>query len=377
MGKLLIGQIKQERCGVAFFCGTLIICLCLMQPNGLKAEEAVRRGLFVSVIQNPPVLSSREQMTALVQFAKQARIQILFVQLYRSNRAWFASQVGDSRPYQTALDQTGKDPVRFLIREAHAAGIQVHAWLNLLSLGANEDAPLLQKYGPGILTKNLSDKGQLSDYKIDSQYFLEPGDLRVRDELSAMTGEVVGAYPELDGVQFDYIRYPDKNPHYGFTPMNVERFKKETGISVIEEKSAAWQNWKRDQVTELLEILIRKARSIRPDIQVSTTGCTGYVRAHDEAFQDWPSWVDRGLVDFVTIMSYRKNVSEFEKDIADARKRVNDFRKINIGIGAYELTQSPESFAGQLGLCERASGGMCVIFHYGSLLENASLTSSL
>ncbi len=247
----------------------------------------------------------------------------------------------------------------------------------MLSLGANKNAPILKKYGTAILTKNLKDKKTLEDYKIDSQYFLEPGDLRVREELSNMVGEILGTYPDLDGLQFDYIRYPDKNPHYGFTKMNVERFKKTTGIQVVEEESKVWKNWKRAQVTELLRVLINKARTLRPKIQISTTGCMMYVRAHDEAFQDWPSWLKSRLVDFVTIMSYPDEASEFEKYILDAKKRVEDFSKVNIGIGAYKFVYSPEVFPDELRLCEKSGGGACVIFHYGSLRESPALAQSL
>lgn len=350
-----------------------ILCLfpiCLTQA---ESEVLAVRGMFVSMIQDPFPLSSRQEITGLIDFTKKARIKTLFVQIYRANKAWFPSRVADSTFYDEALAAIGEDPFKLLIKEAHASGIQVHAWLNLLSLSANENAPILKKYGPEILTKNLKDKKTIQDYKIDSQYFLEPGDLRVRAELFNVVGEILNAYPDLDGIQFDYIRYPDKEPHYGFTKANVERFKKATGIQVIEEKSAAWQNWKRAQVTELLELLIKKTKSIRPNLKASTTGCMSYSRAYYEAFQDWPRWVNSGLIDFVTIMSYKRDPEEFQKQIEDARSHVSDFRKVNIGIGAYELLNFPEDFTKQSQLCEQARGGDCVIFHYGNLLESPAL----
>jgi len=353
----------------------LFSILCLFPIFSIHAESEVfaTRGLFVSMIQDPQALSSRDGVSELINFSKKARIKTLFVQIYRANQAWFSSQVGDSSRYEAALKEIGEDPFQLLIKEAHKQGIEVHAWLNLLSLAQNKNAPMLQKYGSEILTKNLKDKKTLEDYKIDSQYFLEPGDPRVGEELSNLVGEILEAYPDLDGIQFDYIRYPDKDPHYGFTKMNVERFKKATGIQIIEEKSAVWQNWKRAQVTELLELLIKKTKSIRPDLKVSTTGCMSYSRAYHEAFQDWPGWVNSGLIDFVTIMSYKRDPAEFQKQIEDARSRVSDFGKVNIGIGAYELLNLSQDFTKQSELCEQARGGDCVIFHYGNLLESTAL----
>jgi len=117
----------------------------LFFPALAKCQENApgRRALFVSVIQDPPVLSSRQDIKKLVDFAKRARVQLLFVQIYRANKSWFASKVADSEPYETCLKSVSEDPLGLLIEEAHASGIQVHAWLNLMSLSANEKAPLL------------------------------------------------------------------------------------------------------------------------------------------------------------------------------------------------------------------------------------------
>ncbi len=355
----------------------LILCLLVMFQIPTRAEGPSSRGLFVSLIQNPPTLSSREAMVELVRFAKRARVKILFIQIYRANQAWFPSKVGDTTLYEAAVKKLGEDPFAFLIKEAHGAGIEVHAWLNMLSLSANEDAPLLKKYGPDILTRNLDEKKTLADYKIDSQYFLEPGDTRVRKELGKMVGEIVRAYPELDGVQFDYIRYPDSHPRYGYTPINMDRFKKSTGLKKIKEGSRAWNDWKRAQVTELLKLLVRKARSIRPHIQVSATGCMSYARALHEAFQDWPSWVNTSLVDFVTVMNYSADPAEYERWNAVAKAKVTDVRKLYLGTPAYKLVQNPKIFETEWQACEKSGAALCAVFHYGSLLENSVLERPL
>ncbi len=323
------------------------------------------------------MLSSREAIVKLVTFAKQADIQVLFVQIYYANRAWFPSRVGDPAPYEACLRDVGEDPLKLLIKEAHVAGIQVHAWLNMLSLNDNENAPLLRKYGTEILTRDAGEKRALADYKIDHQYFLEPGDLCVRKELGAMVEEVLRRYPDLDGVQFDYLRYPDVHPVYGHTKVNLRRFKEVTGFGTVRDQNPVWQRWKRDQVTGFLSELVREVRAFRPGIRVSATGCMPYPRAYDEAFQDWPAWIDRGLVDFVTVMNYSPDPAQFERWNLNVKGEVKDFRKMNIGIGAYRLGNAPEVFAKEYRLCETAGAGACVVFHYGSLLENPALAEPL
>jgi len=346
--------------------------LFLPAPAKGAGSQEDGRALFVTVMQSQSVLTSREKIKELVRYAKKARVKILFVQIYRSNRAWFPSDIADDSPYRACSKQVGGDPLALLISKAHQEGIEVHAWLNLLSLGANKDAPILKKYGPTILTTNLKKKQTIEDYKIDSQYFLEPGDPRVRADLGQIVEEIVRAYPSLDGLQFDYIRYPDTDPHYGYTKVNVERFKKATGLKTIIDDSLVWQDWKRDQVTELLKQLVRRARSLRPEIAVSATGCMPYIRAQLEAFQDWSSWVDRGVVDFVTLMSYTPDPTEFNKWTKTAKTKVKAWDKVKIGVGAYKLVQAPEVFGQLFRDCER-SVSSCAVFHYGSIEENPEL----
>lgn len=302
---------------------------------------------------------------------------ILFVQIYRANQAWFPSKIGDVVAYDAAVKALGEDPLEFLIREAHREGIEVHAWLNVLTLSTNENAPLLKKYGPSILTRNLDTKKTLADYKIDNQYFLEPGDPRVGKELVAMVGEILGAHPRLDGIQFDYIRYPDSHPRYGYTEINITRFKKATGLQTIEEESKIWKDWKRAQVTELLKLLVKTAHKIRPTIQVSSTGCMSYSRALYEAFQDWPSWINTGVVDFVTVMNYSADPGEYGRWNAVAQSKVTDLHKLYFGVGAYKLLKLPGIFKKEFQSCEASGAGLCAVFHYGSLLEAPELQKTV
>ena len=345
----------------------------LLTANFAYAEARGRRALFVSLVQDPPVFTSDQAMRDLVQFAKKSHSDTLFVQVYRSNIAWFASKVSDTTEYEASRKNLRHDPLRFLIREAHASGIEVHAWLNLLSLSANTEAPILKRYGLDVLTCDVKPKKNVEDYKIDNQYFLEPGDGRVRRVLATAVEELVRAYPELDGIQFDYIRYPDVHPVYGYAPMNVDRFKKASGLQRFNNDSPRWQQWKRSQVTDLLKELIQKARAIHPGIQVSTTGLMPFTRAYYEGFQDWKSWLSDNLVDFVTLMCYYDSTKDFELAITSVKKIVPDLTRVNLAAGPYKFLHSPEIFDEQFPIAERAGFRDVALLHYGSFLENPRL----
>jgi uncharacterized lipoprotein YddW (UPF0748 family) len=335
------------------------------------------RSLFVWSLEDQPVLSSKKDIEELIHFAIDHRISTLFVQVYRSNVAWFDSQVADSTPYQNDLKKISEDSFAYLIKRAHEQNIQVHAWMNMLSLGNNNNAKLLQKYGPSILTRNVQPKKSLADYKIDNQYFLEPSNINVRTELSKLVKEVLLAYPDLDGIQFDYIRYPDEHPFYGYSKDNIERFKKVTGRKRFVESDPKWKQWKRDQVTELLTLLVKKAHSIRPHIHISTTGCLSYVRAYEEALQDWPSWINSGLIEFVTVMNYPPDAKTFKKNVEDIKPQVKDFSKVNVALGAYKEEQTTEDFRKQLESCQESGARGCVLFHYNTLLKKHAFSQLL
>jgi uncharacterized lipoprotein YddW (UPF0748 family) len=359
--------------GCIFF---LLCVTCLSQAPAL-AKEAQQSGLLVAQLQEPSVLSSRREIFRLVNLAKETGTGIIFIQVFRAHRAWFASKIADSSPYAFCFRSLSEDPLRLLIKQAHTKGIKVCAWMNLLSLSTNKDAFILKKYGSGILTTNRKKKDTIKDYQIDHQYFLEPGDLRVRKELASLVEEVLLDYPDLDGILFDYIRYPDVNPDYGYTEVNIERFKKATGLKRIEKDNLAWQDWKREQVNELLRQLVARARALRPHIQIGATGCAPYVRAYQEAFQNWPEWVNEGMVDFVFLMSYPANEQDFRKDIQEAKKRVGDFKKVYIGVPAYKLMYSPQIFKREFQIVQSSGSGGYGIFHYDSLLESRDLINIL
>lgn len=339
-------------------------------------SQTTGRALFVSVIQEPSVFSSLDSINQLIYFSKKTKIQTLFVQIYRENKAWFPSLVGDSRPYQENQARLGFDPFKKLIEKAHEQGMEVHAWANLMSLGANDQSPLLQKYGPDILTRNSKDKQTLDDYKIDHQFFLEPGDERIQQELLTLVEEITTAYPNLDGIQFDYIRYPDWHPRYGYTSANMDRFQRATGQHA-DEQNDAWRQWKRDQVTSLLTKLIARARRTNPSIQVSTTGLVAYSRANLEAFQDWKTWLQKDLIDFVTLMCYSPSNRKLKNYIQDAQSTLGDLKKVNIAIGVYKLVHFPKALDRQWKTAETTGERNATLFHYGNFLENPILVRSL
>ena len=59
--------------------------------------------------------------------------------------------LADPAPYEKLRAATGRDTLLELLAAAHAAGLRVHAWVNVLSLANRRDGPLLRDLGPGAV----------------------------------------------------------------------------------------------------------------------------------------------------------------------------------------------------------------------------------
>ncbi len=124
----------------------IILSLMFALQATAHCEDAIKYGMLVTVLQDPVTLGSRAEIEKLVKFAKDNRIDTIFMQAYRANKSYFPSKVGDSTPYDVCAGNVGEDPLGLLIKRSHAEGIKVYAWLNMMSLGENKNAHLIKKY---------------------------------------------------------------------------------------------------------------------------------------------------------------------------------------------------------------------------------------
>ena len=158
--------------GVFFAASVLSSVFPALAAEAVTSQAAKPVCLLVSTLQEPEVLASRERIDALIACAKQAKVDTLFVQVYRGNQSWFPSKIADETPFKRCKTAVGEDAFALLITKAHAEGIKVFSWMNMLSMSKNADAPLLKRYGPSVLTVNRDPKKTLDDYLIDNQFFL-------------------------------------------------------------------------------------------------------------------------------------------------------------------------------------------------------------
>jgi uncharacterized lipoprotein YddW (UPF0748 family) len=363
-----------------------------------------RRGLWVLAEGSEHVLDHPERIPRLVADARALGASDLFVQVHRGGRAWFDSSHADASPWRAVHDATGTDPLATLLERAHAAGLRVHAWVNVLSLAGNRDAPILRALGRGAVAVDRFGRSLLDypGYDVpapDRRYyrmgtpaiFLDPAAPGLADELAATYAELLTRYPALDGLHLDYIRYPDVLPFspgsrfgvgldFGYGEASRARFRRETGLEAPFGKALGnanrWDDWRRDQVTALVARIATAARAARPGVALSAAVWTWADRAYLALGQDWRRWLEDGQLDFAVAMAYtlddrllRYQVERF------ARLPLGD--RIWIGLGTWLFASEPARAVEQLRIARAAGARDESLFSYDAIAQAPALRAAL
>ncbi len=358
-----------------------------------EAKETFRRGVWVSVFSGKSVLYSKDGVDKLIAQCKKAKINEIYLQFLQSGNAYYDSRICDKSKYDQMVKAAGMDTLDLLLREAQENNIKVFAWVNVLSLGQNDKADILNKFGSSILTRDqyLRASRTKSNMELDKYYlredqiFLEPGDPRVEEYILTIINEIVNRYPLISGLHLDYTRYPSPVPFvpgsrfmkfgltYGYGIKNVERFKEKTGLNVLEalnneDEYLAWDNWKRQQVTDLVRKISSLVKVKSANLLVSCAVIPLTERAYSNAFQDWSAWLEEGLIDYAVLMAYTKD-NQFAKEVVKSALGHRAKGKIYIGIGLFLMKDNPDLFFNQYKMITDLNPDGIVFFSIDDLNE--------
>ena len=316
-----------RRLPLAFAILGLFFCAC---PS-LSAADF--RALWVDCEGQNRTLWSKAKIVEMLDEAKRIGCTDVIAQVYRGNRSWFRSTMADTTPWREIKDAEGIDCLRFLIDEAHARGLKLHAWFNVFRITRNTNAPMLKKLGRTIAIMDNHGRSVLDykDFRIpnpagryyelsDETLVLDPGNLDVHGYQLAVIKEVLEGYPGLDGVHLDFLRYPSVLPFppgshfgavvdFGYNPAAIERFRELTGLNArtMEHNRAncrKWDDFRRDNVTGFVRSTRELITASGKPVKLSAAGVAYADRAYLSFFQDWRGWCEDGLVDFVVTMNY-------------------------------------------------------------------------
>lgn len=179
--------------------------------------------------------------------------------------------------------------------------------------------------------------------------------------------EVAREY-DVDGIHFDYIRYPDRNAC--FCNGCRARFGKAADLKLSKwpndvltgEHAARFADWRREQITRLVRAVSEEAHKLKPKLKVSAAVWGGWKNARESIGQDARAWIEAGYLDFVCPMNYENDDEVFADWVRKQVAETNHKTPLYIGIGAHKLS-GPEQLARQIQLSRELGGDGFVVFN--------------
>ncbi|MBE7559380.1 family 10 glycosylhydrolase [bacterium] len=349
----------------------------------------------------PGAFQDAAQSQRTLAAAKAAGLNRLLLLVYSAGRAQYPSRVAPSRVADGSPDALS----RFITR-AHKEGLEVYAYLATL-VGRTRDATgtILAAHPDWVM---FDDRGRkLSDYTPSEMaadwleaVWLDPGHPEVGDYLERLYSEVLERY-DLDGVQLDFIRYPSThafstglyyppNRTFGYNPAALAAYRidggsdplellrqrrrhvQEMGEAAYERACWQWDEWRRERITGIVR-RVRQARDrLRPAARLSASVIPFPERAYLTFYQDWPGWLESGLVDEVYLMSYTIDGRLFSRQLRQAVEFAPQPARVIAGVGVYKNLADPDQLLRQMRFAQTHAGGWS-LFSARNLLGDEEL----
>ena len=278
----------------------------------------------------------QQELCEILDRLQQANFNMVFLQVRLRGDVIYRSEI---EPVSKVF--TGRygrmpdyDPLAFAIEECRKRGMECHAWIVTFPVGsrrvvAEQDRESIVKRHPEYCLFH------------NGEWYLNPGEPAVHTYLRSLVKEIVSTY-DIDGVQLDYIRYPD----------NVARFpdgatyRKYGGGKPLNE-------WRRENITTLVSAIYDDVKLLKPWVQVSSSPLGKYESiprvpnavwtANETVLQEAQKWIQQGKQDMIVPMMYylHDNFFPFVDNWVDN----SNGRPFVAGLGAYRLLKEEGDWA--------------------------------
>jgi uncharacterized lipoprotein YddW (UPF0748 family) len=334
---------------------TLALVLVPVAPANAQAPIQQMRAFWVDSLN--PGFYNHPQVDELVNNVVRAGANTIIVQARRHGDAWYNNSFEPRAADPRLAPAAEFDPLAYLIEKAHSQGVQVHAWL-VISVACrpndrlwNHPQHVCTAHGPNAQGAERWTTATFGGQQVGDMDYGHPSTITY---LERVVQHMLQAYPGLDGLHWDYIRFAGKE--YGYNQVSLDRFNAAYGRapgSRPDPNDPAWGQWRRDRVSELARRLYIRAKALKPSIQISAATITwgglgndgnfAASAAYDRVFQDWPAWLEEGIIDFAVPMHYfeegvPRSRAWYDGWLRFDRERVGR-RAIVPGIGAWLNTR--------------------------------------
>lgn len=364
----------KHRMGVVTLLVVFGLGLC---PTLLFAQEVEGRAVWVTRW----TYKNAEDVIEILDAAKKMNFNQIMFQVRGNATVFYKSEI---EPWAwelsgTTVTLTGKnpgwDPLKVAIEEGHKRGLEIHAYMNVcpgwhkLTAPPPEAHQLWTEHPDWFMVGKDGKRMPPIDPNVTDRVrewysFVNPAKPEVRDYLTKIFVEVVKNY-DLDGLHYDYVRYPGEIGDFSHDPVTLEGFKKKYGITPDQDEEK-WVEYRSQQIVDLIKDIKAETRKIRPNLIISASVGSTPERAKNINCQDSTRFLREGLVDINMPMIYTRDMDVFETKL-----------KSNLAVQGDKLVypgMSGRSAIEQIKISRRLKAPGVCIFSFGSLYRNGEFT---
>ncbi len=275
------------------------------------------RGVWVATVANIdwpsrpglPVAEQQAEALAILDRVQALRMNAVVLQVRPQADALYASVLEPWSFYLTGeqgqAPEPWYDPLEFWIAQAHARGLELHAWFNPYRAGhpamhnAFSAESVVRSHPEWVHA--LADTGY---------YWLDPALKEVQEHSLAVVLDVVRRY-DVDGIHFDDYFYPYREYNRGgdFPDEAAWQAYRASGGKL------ARDDWRREAVNRFIEKVCKGIKKLKPWVKfgISPFGVyrpgypAGYGGGFDQyavLYADARLWLNKGWVDYYTPQLY-------------------------------------------------------------------------
>ena len=270
------------------------------------------RGVWVATVANidwptRPTLTADQQRAELADImtrAAAAGINTIVLQVRPAADAVYASAL---EPWAALLTGTqgkdpGYDPLAFAVQEAHARGLELHAWINPFRAGNTADTARLARSHLFYTRRDL-----VRVY--GASIWLDPGEPDVHDHAIRVVADIARRY-DVDAVHADDYFYPYVQHDAAGRPIPFP----DDATYARHGAGLARDDWRRANVDRFVERLYAEVHAVKPALKVGVSpfgiwrpgnppGVQG-LDAFASIYADARKWLQQGWVDYLAPQLY-------------------------------------------------------------------------
>ncbi|MEU9039293.1 family 10 glycosylhydrolase, partial [Streptomyces sp. NPDC048352] len=280
---------------------------------GRRAGAAGFRGMWIASVQNvdwpsESGLSARKQraeLIALLDTAVARRLNAVILQVRPAADALWPSTHEPWSQWLTGVQgrDPGWDPLGTAVTEAHARGLELHAWFNPYRVANHTDPSRLASSHPARRNPDWT-------VPYGGKLYYNPGLPEVRTFVQEAMLDAVSRYP-VDAVHWDDYFYP--------YPVEGEYFDDDEAYDEYGGSFATRAAWRRHNTDTLVYEMSQRLRTVRPAARFGISPFAVWrnqgtdrlgsatragVQTYDDLYADTRRWVLEGWIDYIAPQAY-------------------------------------------------------------------------